>query len=233
MAQLFMGNSLWHLVLQSDAMSKGVLLLLLIASIISWALFFYKLIVFWQQKKDLARTQAALQNTQNFEDLAAVGYRLNNTLGGHLINTNLMFLKSLLDNSKKQGSIGIDGQERELLREHAYQIVDEHMVQEESSLPLLGAIAGVSPLLGLFGTVWGLIHAFMRIAEKQSADIATVAPGIAEALITTLAGLMVAIPALAIYYYLKNRVVSIEQLLLQLSTKFFDIVQRFFTQEME
>jgi len=227
MAQLFMGNSLWHLVLQSDAMSKGVLLLLLIASIISWALFFYKLIVFWQQKKDLARTQAALQNTQNFEDLAAVGYRLNNTLGGHLINTNLMFLKSLLDNSKKQGSIGIDGQERELLREHAYQIVDEHMVQEESSLPLLGAIAGVSPLLGLFGTVWGLIHAFIRIAEKQSADIATVAPGIAEALITTLAGLMVAIPALVMLVYLNTRAKDIEQRCISLSERFVTLVHRF------
>ena len=76
------------------------------------------------------------------------------------------------------------------------------MRTEESYLPFLFTSASVSPLLGLFGTVWGLVHAFIRISEKQSADITTVAPGIAEALITTLAGLLVAVPALVMYHYL-------------------------------
>ena len=71
---------------------------------------------------------------------------------------------------------------------------------------MLSVSAAVSPLLGLFGTVWGLVHAFVRIGELQTADIATVAPGIAEALITTLAGLMVAIPALVMYHYVANKI---------------------------
>jgi biopolymer transport protein TolQ len=84
-------------------------------------------------------------------------------------------------------------------------------------LPLLSTAAAASPLLGLFGTVWGLIHAFMAIAEHHSADIAAVAPGIAEALIATLGGLVVAIPALAMYVYLHGRVKLLEQEVVELS----------------
>jgi len=84
-------------------------------------------------------------------------------------------------------------------------------------MPIFTATIAISPLLGLFGTVWGLIHAFMRISEKQSADIATVAPGIAEALITTLAGLMVAIPAVVMLCYLQSQVRALEYYALRLA----------------
>jgi biopolymer transport protein ExbB len=73
------------------------------------------------------------------------------------------------------------------------------MTYNESTSAALSTTASVAPLLGLFGTVWGLVHAFMNIAATQSADITAVAPGIAEALITTIAGLLVAIPALVMY----------------------------------
>jgi biopolymer transport protein ExbB/TolQ len=81
-------------------------------------------------------------------------------------------------------------------------------------------------LLGLFGTVWGLIHAFIRISEKQAADITVVAPGIAEALITTLAGLIVAIPALIMYNYLIVRVRHIETQMVQLADRIAFIAQQ-------
>ena len=76
------------------------------------------------------------------------------------------------------------------------------ILHDEAYVPILSSCAAVAPLLGLFGTVWGLIHAFLQISQTQVADLATVAPGISEALITTLAGLMVAIPALIMYNYL-------------------------------
>ncbi len=226
MTQMFTGNALWHLIMQSDAVSKGVLLVLLVLSIISWALFFYKLLVLNKKKKELDEAITHLSAVQNFEDLRATGFRLNSTLGGIAINKNLMFLKSLLETAKLQGRIGLTGEERELLREHAYQIVDETVSHEEESLPFLSATAAVSPLLGLFGTVWGLVHAFVSISQKQSADIATVAPGIAEALITTLAGLMVAIPALVMFVYLNTRLKNIEQKSLNLADKFVIVAHR-------
>ena len=85
------------------------------------------------------------------------------------------------------------------MQRYLAQTVDVVMAHEESYVSLLATSAAIAPLLGLFGTVWGLVHAFMSIHELQSADIATVAPGIAEALITTLVGLMLAIPALVMF----------------------------------
>ena len=226
MTQMFNGNALWHLIMQSDALSKGVLLILLVLSIISWALFFYKWMILRKKKQELKEAIAQLNTVQTFDDLRSVGFRLNNTIGGISINKNLMFLKSLLETAKTQGRIGLTGDERELLREHSYQIVDDVISQEESSLPFLSATAAVSPLLGLFGTVWGLVHAFVSISQKQSADIATVAPGIAEALITTLAGLMVAIPALVMFVYLNTMLKDIEKKSMNLADRFILIAHR-------
>ena len=122
----------------------------------------------------------------------------------------------------------LNEREIESLQQQIEQSVDDILQTEEAYLPFLFTSASVSPLLGLFGTVWGLVHAFIRISEKQSADIATVAPGIAEALITTLAGLLVAIPALVMYHYLTSEIRIIERQLFILVDKFTFIVQKLF-----
>lgn len=226
MSQLFMGNSLWHLITQSDAICKIVLLILLVLSIISWAIFLYKWLIFRAKKKELDQALNQLEHVRTIDDLLSVGYRLNNTIGGHIINRNLVFLKSLLETAKTQGRTGLIGEERELLRENCYQVIDDVVAREETYLPFLSASAAVSPLLGLFGTVWGLIHSLVGISQKQSADIAAVAPGIAEALITTLAGLMVAIPALVMFVYLNTMIKNIEQKCVNLSDRFVFIAHR-------
>lgn len=219
------GNGLWQLIAQSDALSKGVLLILLVLSIISWALFFYELFLISAKRKQLKEAVDALQKVQNVEELLSLAYRLNGTLPGYFLNKNLIMLKSLLETAKINNR-GLLTEERELLREYSYQIIDELMLHEERYLPYFSATAAVAPLLGLFGTVWGLVHAFMSISQKQSADIATVAPGIAEALITTLAGLIVAIPALVMYVYLNTRIKSLEQQCVSLSDKCNVIIHR-------
>lgn len=226
MAQLFTGNALWHLIMQSDAICQGVLILLLVLSIISWALFFYKYLILRNRKKEIAQALAQLDGVQSFDELLSLAYRMNNTSGGYFLNKNLNYLKSLLETAQLNGRIGLTGEERELLKEHAYQMVDDSIAREESYLPFLSATAAVSPLLGLFGTVWGLVHAFINISQKQSADIATVAPGIAEALITTLAGLMVAIPALVMFVYLNTMLKSVEGLFVNLADRFVMVAHR-------
>lgn len=222
----FMGNSLWHLIAQSDAVCKGILLLLLVLSIISWALFFYKWVILNNKKKELKEAHNQLTAVQNFDDLLSTGYRLNNTIGGHFINRSLMFLKSLLETAKINGRAALNHEEREMVRENSYQIIDELVAHEESYMPFFSATAAAAPLIGLFGTVWGLIYAFVRISEKQSADIATVAPGIAEALITTMASLVIAIPALVMFVYLNTKIKSLDQQLVSLSDKFMMITNR-------
>lgn len=222
----FMGNSLWHLIQQSDAICKGILLLLLVLSIISWALFFYKLIILRAKKNELEKAIEQVSTAQNFDELLSIGYRLGNTMGGQFINRNLMFLKSLFDSAKAQGRAGLNAEEREMVRDNSYQIIDDMVAQEESYMPFLSGTAAAAPLIGLFGTVWGLVLAFVRISEKQSADIATVAPGIAEALITTMASLVIAIPALVMFVYLNAKIKSLDRQLMNLSDRFMMAAHR-------
>lgn len=120
--------------------------------------------------------------------------------------------------------------EWERVQGHITQTFEELVLQEERYMPFLYASAGVSTLIGLFGTVWGLIHAFVRIGEYQSADIATVAPGIAEALITTLAGLIVAIPAFLMFHYLTVQNRKLEYQLSVFADRYTWIVKQLFIQ---
>lgn len=230
MSQVFVGNALWHLIAQSDAICKGVLILLLVLSIISWALFFYKWIMIRKKKKEIEQAISHIDNVKTLDELLSLGYRLNNTSGGYFINKNLAFLKSVLESARANGRVGLSGDERELVREHADQVIDDAVAQEESYLPFFSATAAVSPLLGLFGTVWGLIQSLVGISQKQSADIATVAPGIAEALITTLAGIMVAIPALVMFVYLNTQLKNLEQKYVNLADRFVFVAHRLLQQ---
>jgi biopolymer transport protein TolQ len=75
----------------------------------------------------------------------------------------------------------------------------------ESSIPALGTIITASPFLGLLGTVWGIMEAFLEVRARGSAHITVVAPGISDALITTVYGLLVAIPALLFNNYFRTR----------------------------
>ena len=81
----------------------------------------------------------------------------------------------------------------------------------ESRVPFLATVASVSPYIGLFGTVWGIMHAFMALSGAKQATLQMVAPGIAEALIATAIGLFAAIPAVMAYNRLSLRVNAIEQ----------------------
>lgn len=211
------GNSVWQLIVQSDAVSKFVLAILLIMSILCWTLFIYKIILVRARMRDVQNGVRQLHAIRNAESLITVATALQGTIPGALLTSSLAMLSSLLDIKPTHAS--------DILQYHMDQAVDSFISDEEAGLPLLYTCAAVSPLLGLFGTVWGLIHAFVRISEKQSADITVVAPGIAEALITTLAGLMVAIPALIMYNVLAINVRNLGNQIVQFADKLTFIMQ--------
>jgi biopolymer transport protein TolQ len=96
---------------------------------------------------------------------------------------------------------------------------DIEFSQLEAGLSSLATITTVSPFIGLLGTVWGIMNAFLGISRSGSADLSVVAPGIAEALITTVAGLAVAIPAVLCHNFLSTRLRKIEDGFIRLSTE--------------
>lgn len=211
------GNSVWQLIVQADFISKAVLLSLLAMSIICWTVFIYKMIMIRSRLRDLNNALRQLQTVRNTDTLITIATALQGTVPGALLVSSLSMLSSLLEIKPTHAA--------DILQYHIDQIVDNLISDEESSLPILSSCAAVSPLLGLFGTVWGLIHAFISISEKQSADITVVAPGMAEALITTLAGLMVAIPALIMYNVLAMNVRNVERQIMQFADKVSFIMQ--------
>lgn len=224
MIRMVLGNSLWQLIVQSDIVTKIVLLFLLGMSVICWAIFFYKLVLLRIKKKEMKVALGAMKQANSMEKLLQVASTYAKTLPGYYLSKNLVFLKSLLDTDP--GKQKLNDRECELMQNHIIQNVDEMILQEESYLAVLSTTAAASPLIGLFGTVWGLVHSFVRISELQAADITVVAPGIAEALITTLAGLMVAIPVIIMYSCLSSQIRNLEQSFISLSDRVSFVLQQ-------
>ncbi|MGR5322730.1 protein TolQ [Vibrio sp. DNB22_17_1] len=96
----------------------------------------------------------------------------------------------------------------------------------ETSLPFLATVGSISPYIGLFGTVWGIMHAFIALGEVKQATLSMVAPGIAEALIATAMGLFAAIPAVMAYNRLSNKVSKLEHTYATFSEEFHSILHR-------
>ncbi len=210
MKNIFAGDSAWQLIAGTDAASKAILSALLIASFFCVTIIVAKLIYFTRQRyaaRKAARQAARAQVLSDLEPLAN-----QNTLAGSLVTQGIAQARALEGASRLKDTQGrLEGQ--------LDGVVDQLLHEAESGLPALGIAGAVSPLIGLFGTVWGLIHAFMNIAHEQSADITVVAPGIAEALLTTLAGLVVAIPALIFFHYFSNELRKIEHSLVLISDR--------------
>ena len=212
------GNALWHLLVQSDVVTKIIMVGLLVVSIICWTVIFYKWVQIAEKSKQLEQLLAKIERVRTSSDLTRLVHDASNFFAGELI---IEYVEQRTSYGKKS----LDYHEKEVLDEIRYGIIDELVFSELSYLLVLFIAAACGPLIGLFGTVWGLMHSFMSIAQKHTADIVTVAPGIAEALLTTLAGLMVAIPALIMYHYFTHRVRLLEHDLYKLSDVIVRIVQ--------
>ena len=169
---------------------------------------------------------ARIKKAQSLDDLLTLATHFSGTLPGLFIGKNLVTLKSLLEAHKFNPQM--DMRAWELMQQQLYTSIDETLTKEETYMPFLSTSAASAPLIGLFGTVWGLINAFIGISEKQSADISAVAPGIAEALVITLGGLVVAIPALIMYSYLHTKIRELDQQMVILADKFGFIAQHLF-----
>lgn len=218
-----MGNDVWRLVSQSDAMTWVVLLVLLVLSVICWTVFLYKFLVLRIKRRQLNRVTQKMRELNSVESVLALSSSLNADLPSYFLAHNVIYIKSLL--ATQGGGNMLTTSQWDLVSNNMDRILDDMIGNEESYLAVLSTSAAISPLLGLFGTVWGLIHSFITISHRGSADIVAVAPGIAEALITTLFGLLVAIPAMMMFNYLTSQIRGLEHSLIRLADQFGRIVQ--------
>lgn len=215
-------SPLWQVLAISDWISKYIILLgLFILSIACTAIIIYKYLQFSHERRLTKRLLAQMKQAKTLSDLAVISKAFYGCAPGALLISSLQRLKTMIG-TKNALSLS----EYELLDASINQEVDSLLMEQEHYLPILGTSSAVSPLLGLFGTIWGLIHSFISISKEKSADIATVAPGIASALLTTLAGLIVAIPAMIAFNYFSNELRKKEAILMDVSESFMAIVKQ-------
>jgi len=234
----FFKGAVWQLIKQMDWIAIGILIALFCLSVFCVAIIAFKSIAFRYQRKQLALLQSRLRHVKTFSEIIAIGKELRDGIGGKLLMRNLAELRNLLDRQPQKRSPFDQPEETsaatlttsdiEILEASVAQSIDALLLEEEIYLPILSTSAVVSPLVGLFGTIWGLIHAFVDISQEKSADIATVAPGMAEALIVTLAGLIVAIPAMIAFHYFSNQLRKIDFQLNEIGEKFLHTVKQTF-----
>ncbi|WP_375455562.1 MotA/TolQ/ExbB proton channel family protein [uncultured Methylobacterium sp.] len=178
------------LFLQADPIVKGVMILLVMASLACWTVVFEKVV----------RLAAARRQARAFDALVRSGGSLETGMtgiAGHVT-------RAALDAWRDQDQGETRAERRERIERAMRAALALEVKRLQNGLALLATSGSTAPFVGLFGTVWGIMNAFASIARSQDTSLAVVAPGIAEALFATAIGLVVAIPAVMAYNKLAN-----------------------------
>jgi len=185
--------SVWGMYQHADIVVKIVMIGLIMASVVTWAIFFSKSVELSSQKRRLKREQQQLANARSLNEASEMAETFDaKSLSTMLINEAQNELELSAGSEDNEGI-----KERTGFRlERRVAAAGRHMGRGNGFLATIGAI---SPFVGLFGTVWGIMNSFIGIAQSQTTNLAVVAPGIAEALLATAIGLIAAIPAVVIY----------------------------------
>jgi biopolymer transport protein TolQ len=181
------GGEIVNLVEQTGLVAKVVLIILFIFSILSWSVILSKWASLKRARVQSGRFLRAFRKAQRLQDVAAVSDQFKPS-------PLVPVFENAYDEYRRQGEGNVNAVQR------AAQIAaSEELTRLERRLPLLATTGAVTPFIGLFGTVWGIIDAFQGLGDAGAATLRAVAPGISEALITTAAGLFTAIPAVIAY----------------------------------
>jgi len=191
--------TIWGLISDASLLVKAVMLTLLLASLLSWYLIIQRGRVLQQRERQM---NAFVQRFRGASDLQPL-YR--ETAGSEsgvepIFHAGLQEFTHLDQRGGNAAEVVLEGVERAL-----YVAISEQEVQLEKGLQFLATVGSVSPYIGLFGTVWGIMNSFLGLSQVQQATLSTVAPGIAEALIATAIGLFAAIPAVIAYNRFSSR----------------------------
>jgi len=200
------GMSMTHLILQASLLAKVVLLLLVGASVWSWFVIFSKRGMFSRMGAAAEKFEDRFWSGGNLADLYE-SVRKNQESDG----LSAIFTAGYEEYTRQQ-TAGRSAPEDQLAAvQRQMRVAQVREVERlEGGLALLATIGSTSPYVGLFGTVWGIMNAFINIGAQKQASLATVAPGIAEALIATAMGLFAAIPAVIAYNFFTRSVESME-----------------------
>jgi len=184
--------------------SKVVLVSLFIFSILSWAIIFFKWRAFAAADRQDQHFMTLLAKAKDLEDLCRQVRRMESSPAAVVfegVMDRIAGLRGLGQENVTSGSA-----DRQIIERTASHLSHSQLSRLESYLPFLATTGNITPFIGLLGTVLGIIDAFREIGAQGTASISAVAPGVAEALVATAAGLFTAIPAVIAYNYFLSRI---------------------------
>jgi biopolymer transport protein TolQ len=232
-----------HLIASSTWLAKSVLLILLLFSAVSWGIILYKVWQYRRAERDTGTFLQVFRKSSKFSEVQSIcgsvpasplvgifqaGYAELNTQLRHPAN------KAATGHAEAESKPAagaprptlrsLDAVDRALLRATSVEVG-----RLEHRVPFLATTAAITPFIGLFGTVWGIIYAFQNIGLQGSTSLNVVAPGIADALIATAAGLFAAVPAVYFYNSFTTRVKEFATQMDDFALEFLNISERNFT----
>lgn len=224
-----------HIIAQSTAINQVVLAILVIFSIASWAIILLKLLAYRAVERQTRTFLDVFHKSKKFSEVQAVCPTLPETplvgvfqAGFAEINAQFRQAGAGQESSPGGGSRpllkSLDAVDRALIRAATVEVG-----KLERRLTFLATTASVTPFIGLFGTVVGIMIAFQRIGTTGSTNLAVVGPGISEALLATAAGLFAAIPAVLFYNHFTHRVKELSAAMDDFALEFLNIAERNFT----
>ena len=226
-------HDILSLIAKSSPLNKAVLLILVLFSVASWGIILYKLWSLGRAERQSAAFLDVFRKSSKFSEVQAVCKNLNDSplvgvfqAGYAELNTQLRQASpSTPGGAAPRATLkSLPALDRALLRAATVEVN-----RLEDRVSFLATTASITPYIGLFGTVWGIMTAFQGIGATGSTNLGVVAPGIAEALIATAAGLFAAIPAVYFYNHLTGRVKLLTSEMDDFSLEFLNISERNFT----
>ncbi len=213
-----------HLIANASIIVQLVMVLLLVVSLMSWWFIFIKMFAIRNESKLTAEFEETFWHNSNLNELYKRATHPSHTNQGSLER---IFVAGFVEfvKLKKQPNADIssvmDGTRRAMRA--TYQ---REMDRLEAHLAFLASVGSVSPYVGLFGTVWGIMNAFRGLANVGQATLAHVAPGIAEALVATAMGLFAAIPAVVSYNRYSHEIDRLATRFESFAEEFSNVLQR-------
>ena len=215
--------SILSLILNASLLVQCVMALLMVMSIASWAIIFKKSAILRAVRKDTERFERDFWSGKSLNELFA-GAQQNAKSSGpmeRIFASGMREYQKLRERRITDSGLLMDGARRAMRAS-----LQREMDAIESNLSMLASVGSVSPYVGLFGTVWGIMHAFTGLAALQQVTLAKVAPGIAEALVATAIGLFAAIPAVLAFNRFSRDIDRVANKLETFIEEFSNILQR-------
>ena len=235
-AQEATGNVI-DIIAEASPVSQAVLAILLVFSVISWAVVIYKWLTFRRLERQSTTFLDVFRRSTKFSEVQAVcksleGSPLVGMFQAGYAELNLQLRQPVAGAAANSPPAGparptlksLPAVDRALLRASSVEVN-----KLEKRLPFLATTASITPFIGLFGTVWGIMISFFNIGAQGSTDLAVVAPGIADALIATAFGLFAAIPAVYFYNHFTTKVKLYASEMDDFALEFLNIAERNFT----